>query len=244
MNNILKYILTLISIGIFLLIFANSIVLPIITKKSSVIYLPDVRNMNIIKAKQTLYDLGFEIETSNSSYSDKHKPNEVVSMLPRAFSKVKKGRKIKLKIAGNKEDVIMGDLINKSFRNAQILLDRKKLLLDTLIYEYSTDYGINMIIDQYPKPSKVLKSFDKVTLIVSLGNPPDYYIVPNLINTNLKRAKSLISKSGLILGEINYIFTDDYLNNTVLDQDITENMKLSFPSIINLTVSTDRINNE
>ena len=36
----------------------------------------------------------------------------------------------------------------------------------------------------------------------------------------------------------------NYLNNTILDQDLTEGMKLSFPSKINLIVSTDRIKNK
>ena len=37
-----------------------------------------------------------------------------------------------------------------------------------------------------------------------MGNPPNYYIVPNLININLDKAKEIISKSGLIFGKIKY----------------------------------------
>ena len=95
-----------------------------------------------------------------------------------------------------------------------------------------------------PKAVPVPIISDDISLIVSLGIPPDYYIVPHLINKNLTRAKEIIAKSGLILGNITYEFNDQYLNNTVLEQDLTENMRLSFPSIINLIVSTDRINNE
>ena len=32
-----------------------------------------------------------------------------------------------------------------------------------------------------------------------------------------------------------------YLNNTILEQDLTDGMKLSFPNKINITVSIDRI---
>ena len=184
------------------------------------------------------------IEIINSSYTDKFKPNDVINMIPRAFSKVKKGRTIKLKIAGQKENVLMDNLVGKSLRNAKIQIDRKQLLIDTLIYEYNINVPKNNIIDQYPKHGKSLNSFDDISLIVSLGIPPDYYIVPHLINKNLTRAKEIIAKSGLILGNITYEFNDQYLNNTVLEQDLTENMRLSFPSIINLIVSTDRINNE
>ena len=47
-----------------------------------------------------------------------------------------------------------------------------------------------------------MKSFDKVTLIVSLGPPPDYYTVPNLINVNLKNAKEILTKSYRVPKEV------------------------------------------
>ena len=79
---------------------------------------------------------------------------------------------------------------------------------------------------------------------VSRGKAPDYYIVPNLININLKRGREVISRSGLLLGTVKYEYNTNYLNNTILEQNLTEGMKFSFPSKINLIVSTDRINNK
>ena len=78
-----------------------------------------------------------------------------------------------------------------------------------------------------------------VTFVVSQGNPPNYYVTPNLINLNLNKAKEKISRAGLILGNIEYEYSKDFLNNTVLEQDKTPGMKLSFPARINLIVSTD-----
>ena len=86
-----------------------------------------------------------------------------------------------------------------------------------------------------------MKSFDKVTLIVSLGSAPDYYIVPNLININFKTGKEIISKAGLKIGSITYEYHSNILHNTILEQSLTEGMKLSFPNKINLIISTDRI---
>ena len=46
-------------------------------------------------------------------------------------------RDIKLTVIIKKEDIIIEDFTNKSFRNINLYLDRKGIPLDTIIYEYS-----------------------------------------------------------------------------------------------------------
>ena len=70
-----------------------------------------------------------------------------------------------------------------------------------------------------------------------MGIPPDYYIVPDVVNLSLHRAKEEILKNGLRYGEIIYEYQPDLLPNTVLDQNMTPGMRVSFPATINLTIS-------
>ena len=237
-----KHIISFVVIGLILLIITANFFLPWLTKKNEIIYLPDVRKLNIVKAEKILSDNDFKIEIVKSNFNENYLPNEVVAMIPRAYTKVKRGRTIKLKVAGDKSTFIFEDYKNKSLRNTKITLDQNSIIIDTLIYEYSNQIDKNFIIDQYPKKDKIMKSFDKVTLIVSLGSPPDYYTVPNLINVNLKNAKEILTKSGLVLGKVTYEYSDNFLNNTILEQSLTPEMKLSFPHKIDLIISTDRIN--
>ena len=75
---------------------------------------------------------------------------------------------------------------------------------------------------------------------MSRGAPPDYYVVPDVINLSLLRAQKEINKSGLSVGEINYEFQPRLLNNTVIEQNMTAGMRVSFPASINLVVSSER----
>ena len=122
MNNILKIITGLALVGITLLVLVSKILLPIITNKSDNVYLPDVKQINIIKAKKILTDLDFNVDVVYSNYTEKYEPNIVISMSPRAFTKVKKGRHIKIKVAGDKDDILVDDFIDKSLRNTKIIL--------------------------------------------------------------------------------------------------------------------------
>ena len=234
-----KYLLALFITLMILIAGLSYIILPLLANSKKEAYLPYVKGLSLEEGSSLLKD--FNLKVFYTEYKEGYTPNEILSISPRAFTKVKKGRNIILKISGDKDDINIPDYINTSLRNTIINIDRIRLNIDTLIFEYSNTIKKDYIIDQYPKKNKVLKTNDEITLVVSLGVPPDYYIVPNLVNINLKIAKEIISKSGLLLGNIKYEFNNDFLNNTILEQNLTPEMKYSFPALIDLIVSTDKI---
>ena len=226
--------------GIIGLISLDRIVLPLITNYNKAIYLPDLISIDFRIAQKKLdsLDLGYKIIMHE--YDDLYKPYSVIEMSPRPFTKLKTGRIIKLTVADEKKDIILDDYSDKSLRSVKLSLNRDNLKIDTLIYEYNESVKKDFIISQYPRTGKMLKSGDMLTLIVSQGPPPNYYITPNLINMSLKKAKEMISKAGLVLGNITYEYNTKYLNNTVLEQNKTPGMRLSFPAKIDLIISTDK----
>lgn len=240
MKTAYRYIVSLIFFAVLGLFLLDNVFLSLYVNKNKDIYLPDLRYIDSKIAEEKLKDLGFEVEILFSDYNPENDPGNVIKISPRPFSKLKSGRIIKLTVASDKNDIILDDFSNISLRNAELMLKRLDLKIDTLIYEYSNEIKKNHIISQFPGASKMLKSNDLVTFIVSQGKAPNYYVTPNLINLNLYKAKEKISRAGLILGNIEYEYSKEFLNNTVLEQDKTPGMKLSFPARLNLIVSTDK----
>ena len=72
--------------------------------------------------------------------------------------------------------------------------------------------------------------------------PPDYYIVPDLINLSFNKAKIKINESGLLIGKVIYEYVDTLLNNTIIQQDQPPYKRLSMPLEINLIISKDTQN--
>ena len=219
-------------------IIIDFIILPVLANNKKELYLEDVRGLDIKDAMRQL-DV-FEIDIYNEKFTTGMLPGSVIDMSPKPFSYIKEGKVIKLSVVSNPESYIVENYINKSFRDINLLLDRQSVSIDTLIYEFSNNIKKGHIIDQYPKTSDTLRHDQKITLIISQGNHPNYYLVPNLINLSLDKAKKRISKSGLILGKIKYEFDENYLNNTVLEQGHPANKRLSFPAEIDLILSTDK----
>ena len=222
---------------LFLFIIDN-IFLPYLTSGKKEIYLPDVREMNIEDATIELDK--FHIQVFNQKYTNGAIPGNVVSMSPHPFTLLKEGKIIKLTIVSNPEIIIVNSYIDKSFRDIKLKLDRKSIGIDTIIYEFNNNIKKGFIIDHYPGQFDTLKIQDKLTIIVSRGKHPNYYIVPNLVNLSLHKARQNISRSGLLLGSLKYEYNNEYLNNTILEQNHPPNKRLSFPAEIDLILSTDK----
>ena len=239
-RSLLKYLIALIFFSLSGIVILDYFILPNYVGYNNEHYLPDVRGEYLEKATYQMRSLRFNTKPILIPYSESHTPGTVIKMFPRAFTKVKEGRTIDLTIAGKDEDIEIPDISNLSLRNAKLTLTKLGLGIDTLIYEYDNVISDGYISFQLPRKGQTVKSSTNMTLGVSRGAPPDYYIIPDIVNYSLTRARKSIINEGLRVGEITYEFQPDLVPNTVIEQNMTAGMRVSFPASINLLISTDK----
>ena len=242
-RSLLKYLIALIFFSLSGIVILDYFILPNYVGYNNEHYLPDVRGEYLEKATYQLRSLRFNTKPILIPYSESHTPGTVIKMFPRAFTKVKEGRTIDLTIAGKDEDIEIPDISNLSLRNAKLTLTKLGLGIDTIIYEYDNVISVGYISFQLPRKGQTVKSSTNMTLGVSRGAPPDYYIIPDIVNYSLIRARKAIINEGLRVGEITYEFQPDLVPNTVIEQNMTAGMRVSFPASINLLISTDKQEN-
>ena len=242
-RSLLKYLIALIFFSLSGIVILDYFILPNYVGYNNEHYLPDVRGEYLEKATYQLRSLRFNTKSILIPYSASHAPGTVIKMFPRAFTKVKEGRTIDLTIAGKDEDIEIPDISNLSLRNAKLTLTKLGLGIDTIIYEYDNVISDGYISFQLPRKGQTVKSSTNMTLGVSRGAPPDYYIIPDIVNYSLTRARKSIINEGLRVGEITYEFQPDLVPNTVIEQNMTAGMRVSFPASINLLISTDKQEN-
>ena len=242
-RSLLKYLIALIFLSLSGIVILDYFILPNYVGYNNEHYLPDVRGEYLEKATYQLRSLRFNTKPILIPYSESHTPGTVIKMFPRAFTKVKEGRTIDLTIAGKDEDIEIPDISNLSLRNAKLTLTKLGLGIDTIIYEYDNVISDGYISFQLPRKGQTVKSSTNMTLGVSRGAPPDYYIIPDIVNYSLTRARKSIINKGLRVGEITYEFQPDLVPNTVIEQNMTAGMRVSFPASINLLISTDKQEN-
>ena len=242
-RSLLKYLIAFTFFSLSGIVILDYFILPNYVGYNNEHYLPDVRGEYLEKATYQLRSLRFNTKPILIPHSESHTPGTVIKMFPRAFTKVKEGRTIDLTIAGKDEDIEIPDISNLSLRNAKLTLTKLGLGIDTIIYEYDNVISDGYISFQLPRKGQTVKSSTNMTLGVSRGAPPDYYIIPDIVNYSLTRARKLIINEGLRVGEITYEFQPDLVPNTVIEQNMTAGMRVSFPASINLLISTDKEEN-
>jgi len=234
-----KYIIAFVLlIGAGLFVF-DSILLPIYVGYDNEHYVPDVRGENRSDAIETLQSLGYHFELITRPFEQNIKPNTVLNISPRQFTKVKEGRTIKLTVAGVRKHVKVPNVIGKSVRNATFDIQRNELIVDTVFSEFNTEFRKGYVISQMPEAGDLRLAGYGVILIVSNGNPPDFFLVPDLINLDQDKAKQKIIDSGFHVGEISLEFQPNLLEGTIIEQSLTPGMKLTFPARIDIRISIE-----
>ena len=184
-----KYSISLFAFILIGILLLDYILLPSYVGYNNEKYLPDLRNEFKEKAMYKLTELGFNSNIILVPFSKEYQPGTVIKMFPRPFTKVKVGSNIDLTVAGKDQDIIIPDIRFMTLRNAKINIAKLGLAIDTIIYEYDNSIKQGDITFHFPKYNQIVKSSSKLILGVSKGPPPDYYIVPNVINLSLNKAK-------------------------------------------------------
>lgn len=167
-----KSIVILLSIftGIVVLITSIVVLLPKLTKKAQVT-VPDVSNMTVVKAIETLQEEGFtvsqkQIEKSSTVIDE----GKIISTSPSGGTKHKKGYEVTLYVSTGSKSVEVEDYTGKNYLEVKgkleayginVIIEKKEMEVDT-----DEDYETNIIMDQSIKKGEHLSKGDNITLYI------------------------------------------------------------------------------
>lgn len=186
---------------------------------------PNVVGKSFDEAKKILDKSGFDIEISDSIYSDTIPKGSVLRQVPDGNSIVKISRTVYLTINRYVPPIVeMPNLIDFSFRNAELSLKNMGLKVgDTT---YIVDFARNAVRAQhYHHGEKILPGTKipqgtTIDLVLGDGGGTVTFTVPNLIGMTFGNAKKLIESNGLsFLSVIPEGPIEDTLNAYVVRQD-------------------------
>ncbi|NOZ61011.1 MAG: PASTA domain-containing protein [Calditrichaeota bacterium] len=243
LNNLVKktIIIFLILFGLFLAFYLllDQFFMPFYTRHGQQIQVPDLTNMFYEDAKDTLNRLSLKIVEEDKKFdpSNTYPIGVVMSQNPIPQAKVKKGRRIYVIVSKGEPTLEMPNLVTKSERNAIFSINKLGLISKGIRYEHSDLYQAGVVSSQSIPPGTEIKPGAEIELTVSLGLYPDKFIVPDLIGRNLNDARTIIIKSGLTLGEVNFQIAEDLLPLTVISQSLQPQTEVTQGDTINLLVS-------
>jgi beta-lactam-binding protein with PASTA domain len=192
---------------VVLLLFLLSTCLGPLTRHGKNKTVPNVVGKTFAQANKILDDAGFDVEVSDSIYSDTIPRGSVLRQVPEGNSIVKISRTVYLTINRTVPPLVeMPNLIDFSFRNAELSLKNMGLRVgDT---SYVEDFARNTVREQHfhngdkiPPGTKIPQG-TSIDLVLANGGGTVTFTVPNLIGMTFESARKFLETNGLSFSSV------------------------------------------
>jgi serine/threonine-protein kinase len=206
--------------GVFALAAAGSAYLTLtwIVKGQEAVEVPDLRGKDVVHVLEILTDLGLNAKVRQLDYSDTVPADAVILQDPNPGDTIKKGRDVRIVISKGPRTVFTPNLTDRSVPEGTIVLEENGLCRGHLSETYSERTVKGRIIAQEPLPGTQVDRHRCVNLLVSLGQRPKPFSMPDLTGLTPESAVLEIEARGMVVGEISRVSEQDRLPNAVIRQ--------------------------
>ena len=159
----------------------------------------------------------------NYVFSDTAKKGIVISQSQHGRVKVSDGDVVyvKLDISLGRETRALPDLAGLDLYEASGIIREMGCVVKTVFSE--SDEEQDKVLFTLPKAQTELYAGDVVTLYVATRSAPKTVRVPDFYGCGLDSLESQVSDAGLTVGKIEFIYSEDFLPNTVVYQSVGKN---------------------
>ncbi|NVF11042.1 Stk1 family PASTA domain-containing Ser/Thr kinase [Anaerococcus sp. AGMB00486] len=138
---------------------------------------PDLSNMTVSQAEESLKEVGLSLGKTNSEYSDTVEKDKIISQNPRVGETVQSGSEIDINVSlGKKEpevkNVSVPNLVGQTEEKAISIAENSSISVRNINYEYSESIEKGIVISQSISANTEVAENSKIDLVVSNGKDP------------------------------------------------------------------------
>ncbi|HEX4998557.1 MAG TPA: PASTA domain-containing protein [Terriglobia bacterium] len=188
-------------------------------------------------AQRRLAEEGLLIKVAPSKrFSPDVPEGHIMDQNPPEGTRVKTGRSIKVLISNGDRKYEVPDLVGSSLRTAQLALSQRHLTLGNVTSAYMSGEGPT-VVDQYPPSGRLEGSEPTVDVLISLGQPTEDFIMPNLIGQRADQVLFAARREGFHVGPLNRRKSPGVEPGMVIQQTPQAGYRISQTQTIMLDVS-------
>lgn len=134
---------------------------------------PDLRNMTLSQADETLKAVGLRLGRTNPQTSDSVEKDLIISQTPRSTSKLQAGSEVDVTVSTGSDQRVntieVPNLTGKTEEDAKAIINQYGLSLRDVKYQNSTNVEKGLVISQSIANGTQVASNSKIDLTISLG---------------------------------------------------------------------------
>ncbi len=178
---------------------------------------PPLVGKDIVYALETLNELGLGLKITEQEFDPAIPENHIIAQQPSQGGYLKKGRSITVTLSKGSLWVWAPALEGDKLSIVQLKLKAQRLKIGRIIKVHHSSPS-DRIVTQYPASNTPLARGSQINLLVSQGEYPPSYVMPDLIGLSLSAATIKVKGLGL---EVAKVTTETYpgaANKTVINQ--------------------------
>ena len=180
------------------LIFALSLVQCSRNSRNDLIIVPDLRGKPLSEALSDLKKLNLQGDFYEGGYYASIPQNYIVTQIPYPFTRVKKGRTVRLEVSKGKTNILMPSFVGMKFGEVNEKIIQLDLHIES-ITEVQGDEPPGTVLEQYPLEGQEVEMGSAIRLTISLPGIP---MVPDWIGQHFEDVKYSIIEHGYLLGTV------------------------------------------
>ena len=200
------------------------------------VIVPDVSGKSLADAQVALRGRSLGVKVEDRVYSAQP-ADAVVRQSPPAGVRVKVGQYVHVALSLGPQQVKIPELAEKSLRADRIQLLRSGLQVGEVSSAPIAGEPVDTVVMQFPAYGAPDASSSHVDLLVSLGQAPTTYVMPDFQGMSLGDVEARISSAGLKLGKLTFATGDEASHGIVASQNPPPGAKVVAGAAIELQVA-------
>ena len=132
-------------------------------------------------------------------------------------------------------DVYVPDVVGLTYAGAQMRLSQQGFRIVKAGEQFDSEHEPGIVLFQSPEPGAPAKRGRRVYVIISKGER--FVTMPKLVGGSERSAALELSSQGLVLGNVEYVFSGNYLRDVVCAQSIPEGQIVKQGTQVDIAVS-------
>ena len=213
--------------------------LTLIIKSEDTVIVPQLEGKDVVYALEILTELELNTKVKGSEYTGDIPKNHVVFQEPQPGSEIKKGRDVKIIISKGPKTFAMPHLLGLSIQQADIILEENDMCRGEFSRTYHLQMEKDFVLAQVPASGTVVSRGTCADLLVSLGQRPTAFKMPDLAGMTLEDALQSIERLDLVIGELKSAFQRNKPRNTIVEQEPVSGQRVVIGSTVRLLINRE-----
>jgi eukaryotic-like serine/threonine-protein kinase len=154
------------------------------------------------EAEKTASNLGLQISIERQYYSPQIPEGKIMSQLPLAGTKVRRGWQVRLAQSLGPTRVAIPDVTGQSEHAAELNIRRRGLDISSMAAVEAAGIPADQVLAQDPMANATQLAAPKISLLVTSAGTPQVFVMPNFVGQPLGTANRTLQDAGFRLGNV------------------------------------------